>query len=199
MGLDIPDQIKDLDEIYNAGLANVNKGPNDAAFITARDNIVDKVVNSQNNVFKSVFTTTDSAANDYQAALFYDIRNKDFKRLQDAVVARTTEEKSMLDTDIQNARRQSQINDWSAYNKLDTLFVTQLTFIALVFLAPLLYLKSLYILPSGVFWGIAMLVFIAVLFTIIWRVQYTDKSRSNQFWHRRRFGDYSKTPNTVCV
>jgi hypothetical protein len=192
----LADQIQELNGVYLTGQTGAYSAETTS---TARASIVDAVVNSQNTTFTSVFNMTGSAAKDYQAALFYDTRNKDFNRLQDAVVARTTEEKSTLDTDIQNARRQSQINEWSAYNKLDTLFVTQLTFIALVFLAPLLYLKSLYILPSGVFWGVAILIFIAVLLTIMWRVQYTDKSRSNQFWHRRRFGDYSKTPNTVCV
>lgn len=163
------------------------------------ESIVNDTITTFNNTFANVFEMTDSATKDYQAATFYDTRNADFKRLQEAVATRTSEETTVLDNDINNARRQSQINEWSAYNKLDTLFVSQLTFIALVFLAPLLYLKSLYILPSGVFWGIAFLIFIAVLMTIIWRVQYTDKARSNQFWHRRRFGDYSKTPNTVCT
>lgn len=188
-------QIQELNDTYLSAQKTAYSG----APVANRDAIVNSVVSQQNATFTSVFNMTDAAAKDYQAALFYDTRNKEFKQLQDAVAARTAEEKTVLDTDIQNARRQSQINEWSAYNKLDTLFVTQLTFIALVFLAPLLYLKSLYILPSGVFWGIAFLIFIAVLFTIVWRVQYTDKSRSNQFWHRRRFGDYSKTPNTVCV
>ncbi len=165
----------------------------------AKQQIVDGIITNFNNSFSNIFEMTDSSTKDYQAALFYDTRTKDFKQLQDAVAARTGGETDNLDTDIQNARRQSQINEWSAYNKLDTLFVSQLTFIALVFLAPLLYLKSLYILPSGVFWGIAFLIFIIVLFTIIFRMQYTNKSRSNQFWHRRRFGDYSKTPSTVCV
>lgn len=191
----LANQIQDLNDTYLTERKTAYAG----ASVADKDTIVNGVVNSMNTTFTTVFNMTDAAAKDYQAALFYDTRNKEFKQLQDAVAARTTEEKSMLDTDIQNARRQSQINEWSAYNKLDTLFVSQLTFIALVFLAPLLYLKSLYILPSGVFWGIAFLIFIAVLLTIVWRVQYTDKSRSNQFWHRRRFGDYSKTPNTVCV
>jgi hypothetical protein len=161
--------------------------------------ILDGIVGSFDNTFQDIFSTTSSNLKDYQAALFYDTRNADFKQLQDAVAARTGGETENLDIDIQNARRQTQINEWSAYNKLDTLFVSQLTFIALVFLAPLLYLKSLYIIPSGVFWGIAFLIFIIVLFTIVFRIQYTDKTRSNQFWHRRRFGDYSKTPSTVCI
>lgn len=161
--------------------------------------ILDSIVGSFDNTFEDIFSTTSSNLKDYQAALFYDTRNADFKKLQDAVAARTTGETENLDADIQNARRQSQINEWSAYNKLDTLFISQLTFIGLVFLAPLLYLKTLYIIPSGVFWGIAFLIFIIVLFTIVFRVQYTDKSRSNRFWHRRRFGVELEAPKTVCI
>jgi hypothetical protein len=164
-----------------------------------RTQILDSIVGSFDNTFQDIFTTTSSNLKDYQAALFYDTRNTDFKKLQVAVAARTSGETENLDADIQNARRQSQINEWSAYNKLDTLFISQLIFIGLVFLAPLLYLKTLYIIPSGVFWGIAFLIFIIVLFTIVFRVQYTDKSRSNRFWHRRRFGVELEAPKTVCI
>jgi hypothetical protein len=166
---------------------------------STKEDVVDSVVSGLNSSFTNIFTMADSSAKDMQAALFYDTRTKDFKELQDAVVARTTGESENLAADIQNARRQSQINEWSAYNKLDTLFISQLTFIGLVFLAPLLYLKTLYIIPSGVFWGIAFLIFIIVLFTIVFRVQYTDKSRSNRFWHRRRFGVELEAPKTVCI
>lgn len=190
--MELSDDIQELTSTYVAQTGQTYN-------VTTRDSILNGIVGSFDNTFQDIFSTTSSNLKDYQAALFYDTRNTDFKKLQDAVAARTSGETENLETDIQNARRQSQINEWSAYNKLDTLFISQLTFIALVFLAPLLYLKSLYILPSGVFWGIVLLIFVIVLFTIISRVQYTDKSRSNQFWHRRRFGDYSKTPSTVCV
>jgi hypothetical protein len=195
MGLE--DQLSTVNDAYlNEKMAAYRSAGADAR---KKTEIVDNVANVFQNTFSNVFEMTESASNDYKAAAFYNSRTADFKGLQQAVATRTDGVSEELDADINNARRQSQINEWSAYNKLDTLFVSQLTFIALVFLAPLLYLKSLYILPSGVFWGIAMLIFIAVLMTIIWRVQYTDKSRSNQFWHRRRFGEYSKTPSTVCT
>jgi hypothetical protein len=191
--------VEELQILTDVTLAQKASDYRQGANVAAKEEIVDGIITNFNNSFSNIFEMTDSSTKDYQAALFYDTRTKDFKQLQGAVAARTGGETESLAADIQNARRQSQINEWSAYNKLDTLFVSQLTFIALVFLAPLLYLKSLYILPSGVFWGIAFLIFIIVLFTIVSRVQYTDKSRSNQFWHRRRFGDYSKTPSTVCV
>jgi hypothetical protein len=191
--------VEELQILTDVTLAQKASDYRQGANVAAKEEIVDGIITNFNNSFSNIFEMTDSSTKDYQAALFYDTRTKDFKQLQGAVAARTGGETESLAADIQNARRQSQINEWSAYNKLDTLFVSQLTFIALVFLAPLLYLKSLYILPSGVFWGIAFLIFIIVLFTIIFRMQYTNKSRSNQFWHRRRFGDYSKTPSTVCV
>ena len=188
-----------LNTVDDATLNTKSAAYRSAAAGAPKDAVVNNVADTYQTTFSNVFEMTESASDSLKTAAFYKTRTTDFNNLQNAVTARTESATTDLDTDIQNARRQSQINEWSAYNKLDTLFVSQLTFIALVFLAPLLYLKSLYILPSGVFWGIAMLIFIVVLMTIIWRVQYTDKARSNQFWHRRRFGDYSKTPNTVCA
>jgi len=185
------DNIVDLNDIFTSNNAAVGE--------PAKTVIVNNTVSKVNTTFENIFTNTDTASKDYQTALFYDTRNADFKKLQDAVAARTKGESDNLKTDIENSVRQSQINEWSAYNKLDTLFISQLTFIGLVFLAPLLYLKTLYIIPSGVFWGIAFLIFIIVLFTIVFRVQYTDKSRSNRFWHKRRFGVELEAPKTVCI
>jgi hypothetical protein len=191
--------VEELQILTDVTLAQKASAYRQGANDTTKQQIVDGIITNFNNSFSNIFEMTDSSTKDYQAAFFYDTRTKDFKQLQDAVAARTGGETENLDADIQNARRQSQINEWSAYNKLDTLFISQLTFIGLVFLAPLLYLKTLYIIPSGVFWGIAFLIFIIVLFTIVFRVQYTDKSRSNRFWHRRRFGVELEAPKTVCI
>jgi hypothetical protein len=177
---------------------DTKKAEYQSASTDAKNSIVNGVLSDFQSVFDEVYTISESASNDYKTALFYKTRTDDYSKLQNAVSARTANEKDSLTQDRDNARRQSEINEWSAYNKLDTLFISQLIFIGLVFLAPLLYLKSVYIIPGSIFWGIAMMIFLALLFTIVYRVQYTDKSRSNHFWHRRRFGDYSKTPNTVC-
>lgn len=162
------------------------------------DSIKNLAVADKDDVMGTIFSSFGASLDNYKSAAYYDQRNKDVKELQDAVVARTAVEGEAYDRDIENAKRQAEINDWSAYNKLDTLFASQLLFIALVFIAPLVYLKTRYIIPSSVFYGILLIVILILVFTITWRVQYTDKSRSNRFWHRRRFGEYSQTPSVTC-
>jgi hypothetical protein len=168
------------------------------ASTTTIDSIKNLALADKDDVMGTIYSSFGATLDNYKSAAYYDQRNKDVKQLQDAVVARTAAESEAYDRDIENAKRQSQINDWSAYNKLDTLFVSQLLFIALVFIAPLVYLKTRYIIPSSVFYGILLIVVLILVFTITWRVQYTDKSRSNRFWHRRRFGEYSQTPSVSC-
>jgi hypothetical protein len=168
------------------------------ASTTTIDSIKNLAVADKDDVMGTIFSSFGATLDNYKSAAYYDQRNKDVKELQDAVVARTAVESEAYDRDIENAKRQSEINDWSAYNKLDTLFVSQLLFIALVFIAPLVYLKTRYLIPSSVFYGILLIVVLILVFTITWRVQYTDKSRSNRFWHRRRFGEYSQTPSVTC-
>jgi hypothetical protein len=168
------------------------------ASTTTIDSIKNLALADKDDVMGTIYSSFGATLDNYKSAAYYDQRNKDVKQLQDAVVARTAAESEAYDRDIENAKRQSQINDWSAYNKLDTLFVSQLLFIALVFIAPLVYLKTRYIIPSSVFYGILLIVVLILVFTITWRVQYTDKSRSNRFWHRRRFGEYSQTPSVTC-
>jgi hypothetical protein len=165
---------------------------------TTIDSIKNLAVADKDDVMGTIFSSFGATLDNYKSAAYYDQRNKDVKELQDAVVARTAVESEAYDRDIENAKRQAEINDWSAYNKLDTLFVSQLLFIALVFIAPLVYLKTRYLIPSSVFYGILLIVVLILVFTITWRVQYTDKSRSNRFWHRRRFGEYSQTPSVTC-
>lgn len=168
------------------------------ASTTTIDSIKNLAVADKDEVMGTIYSNFGATLDNYKSAAYYDQRNKDVKELQDAVVARTAVESEAYDRDIANAKRQAEINDWSAYNKLDTLFVSQLLFIALVFIAPLVYLKTRYLIPSGVFYGILLIVVLILVFTITWRVQYTDKSRSNRFWHRRRFGEYSQTPSVTC-
>jgi hypothetical protein len=165
----------------------------------AVDTTINNVIGNKSDNMETIYDKLNSSKTSYENALFYKIRNSELEKLQTAVVARTEEEKDAYEQDSQNSKRQYQINEWESNNKMDTLFISQLLFISLVFLAPLLYLKNKYIIPSSVFYGLALLVTLIFIFTIVFRVQYHDKSRNRHFWNRRRFGEYSKAPTTKCT
>jgi hypothetical protein len=96
-----------------------------------------------------------------------------------------------------NSRRQYEINEWTSNNKLDTLFFYQLLLISLSAFAPLLYLNKNGLIPSAVFYGVTGIIGIAVVLTLIIRIQYTVGSRDLRYWNRRRFGQKVSSPAPI--
>jgi hypothetical protein len=84
--------------------------------------------------------------------------------------------------------RQSEINEWQAQNKLDTLFFMQILFLYFTLLVITLYLRQTGILPNiGVYMiaGLGLLIVVGVLWN---RASYTQISRDKRYWNRRYIG-----------
>jgi hypothetical protein len=97
--------------------------------------------------------------------------------------------KDMYNIDL--ATRQTEINEWSYGNKMDLLFVLQLTFLCITFITILLYLYNIHIIGwTLVMYTIAVLVLIiAIIFMN--RYSYTSITRDKRLWNRRNFvGDH---------
>ncbi len=87
----------------------------------------------------------------------------------------------------QLATRQYEVNEWSYNNKLDTLFVFQILFVAVLVTAGLSYLNRVGLLSTpllGIITGIVLFIAIAVL---IHRFQYTQRVRDQRYWNKRQF------------
>jgi hypothetical protein len=102
-----------------------------------------------------------------------------------------------LNTDNSSEKRQYEVNEWSANNKLDTLFFYQILLISLTLTAPLLYLNKNGLISSTVFYGVTGLLAIAVILTLIVRYQYTVGSRDLRYWNRRRFATMGGPPTAI--
>lgn len=198
MGLD--DNIQDVLRLQDVQLANaMNTLRADPSklnqFITDRKSeLYTTVTKEHSDNFQKVFGDLSRASNTTKNILYYHVRNKDLDSLQNEVYqnARGSADAAMMNS--QNAKRQVELNEWSAENKRDTLFVLQLTFIVLTITAPLLYLQRMALLPSSVFYGVIGLLVIAVILTIAVRAQYTNKTRDQRFWNRRRFASMGGPP-----
>ena len=84
--------------------------------------------------------------------------------------------------------RQSEINEWQAQNKLDTLFFMQILFLYFAVLVICLYFRQVGIFPSSVFYIIAVLGFL-IVGGVLWnRASYTRTSRDKRYWNRRFIG-----------
>ena len=85
------------------------------------------------------------------------------------------------------AKRQTQINEWSYNNKMDTLFVFQLMFISLLFVGILLSLKGQGIVSGPFVWYSMGIVLILNILIIVNRSMYTNTKRDSKYWNRRHF------------
>ncbi len=84
--------------------------------------------------------------------------------------------------------RQSEINEWQAQNKLDTLFFLQILFLYFSLLVITFYLRQSGILPSIAVYiiaGLGLLIAAGVLWN---RASYTQISRDKRYWNRRYIG-----------
>lgn len=159
-----------------------------ADFMSSRKaELYNTVTNEHSDSFQKVYGDLQRASDTTKNILYYAVRNKDLDNLQEQIFARTRAEAENATFDSQTAKRQYEANEWTSGNKNDTLFFFQLFFIGLTLTAPLLYMHKNGMIPSSVFYGVEGLVMIALVLTVVVRAQYTEKTRDQTFWNRRRF------------
>lgn len=166
-----------------------------ADFMSSRKaDLYNTVTNEHSDSFKKVFGDLQRSSDTTKNILYYAVRNKDLDTLQEQIFARTKAEAENATFDSQTAKRQFEANEWTSGNKNDTLFFFQLLFIGLTLTAPLLYLQKTGSIPTTVFYGVVGLVMVAIVLTVIVRARYTEKTRDQTFWNRRRFQQMGGPP-----
>jgi len=164
-------------------------------FITDRKSeLYNSVTKEHSDNFQKVYGDLQRAGDTTKNILYYHVRNKDLDSMQQGLFDKAKGSADAASMNSQNAKRQFEMNEWSSENKRDTLFVLQLIFIVLTITAPLLYFQRMGALPNTIFYGIVGLLVVAVILTIAVRAQYTNMSRDNRFWNRRRFAQMGGPP-----
>lgn len=192
--------IQDVLQLQDVQLANaMNTLKGDSAkfadFINSRKAaIYNTVTNEHSDNFEKTYNDFVRASEGTKNILYYHTRNKDLDRLQQEVFARAKGEADAATYDSQTAKRQFEVNEWTANNKMDTLFVFQLVFITLTITAPLLYLSKTGVIPSSLTYLLFSLLCIAIILTLVVRIQYNTQARSNRYWNRRRFAQMGGPP-----
>lgn len=185
-------------ELANA-LANLKNDPVKLSeFVSTRKAALYNSITAQHSdSFQKVYGDLKNANDTVKNLMYYHVRNKDLNTTQQAIFDKAKAQAGNAVYDSQNAKRQFEINEWTANNKRDTLFVFQLMFIGLTLTVPLLYLNRQGMLPGSVLYGVLLLIVIAIVFTLVIRAQYTNKSRDTRFWNRRRFASMGGPPVTM--
>ena len=197
------DQTMSILNLQDSELANsMHKLNSDPAklnsFIAKRKSDVYKsITKGHSNNFEKVYGDLTRASEGTKNVLHYHTRNNDLDKLKQDEYNKLKNEVDKHAFNNQNAKRQYEINEWTANNKLDTLFFLQLLLIVLTILAPLIYANKIGVIPSSVYYGISSLLGIAVILTLLVRLQYNTKSRDTRFWNRRRFAKMGGPPTTT--
>jgi hypothetical protein len=166
-----------------------------ADFMSSRkSDLYNTVTAEHSDSFKKVYGDLQRSSDTTKNILYYAVRNKDLDNLQEQIFARTRAEAENATYDSQTAKRQFEANEWTSGNKNDTLFFFQLLFIGLTLTAPLLYMQKTGMIPTTVFYGVTGLVMVALVLTVVVRAQYTEKTRDQTFWNRRRFQQMGGPP-----
>jgi hypothetical protein len=197
--------IKSILLYQDVGLAtalnNFRQSPADLqAFLQQQQSTIYKdIIKQKGNVFNKVYGDLNRAAKSQESVLMYNERNKQLTSMQDQVF---NNQKNMADAVVNDqnlATRKNEMNEWSAGNKNDTLFVYSALFIALSALLLCSVLWKMSIISGylcGSLMGLIVVIFVLILMN---RSQYTSNTRDQRYWNRKNFsGKYGKIPLPNC-
>jgi hypothetical protein len=118
--------------------------------------------------------------------------------LEKSMVPGQEAEKNRQDT----YKRQFEINEWTAANRQETLFVFQLIFFGILLMAILGGFWRMGLVSGAFVSLITTLTVVVLVFVIVYRTQYTAFKRDKRYWNRRRFesaGPLLNNPNCPAV
>lgn len=172
---------------YTAALRGMTPQQKQNYFESQKEQYVTGLLDDREATFQK--THTDATRNNaIQSSFFYyQQRNRDMSELGEYLENKNEGQIDVSRYNNQLALRQYQQNEWTANNKMDTLFIFQILFITVLLAAGLTYLHKLGFFGGpllGMLTGIILFVDIAI---IVNRSSYTAKVRDQRYWNRRQF------------
>jgi hypothetical protein len=153
----------------------------------AQDSLYKDVTTQKDGTFQKIYGDLERATAANHAIVYSQQHNGDLDRLQSEVYNSRKGAAEAVTHDRDLAKRQVELNQWSAGNKLDTLFIYQQLFLILCASCILTYLWFRGIV-GGMFYSAVLLVLVAIFtFTVVERAQFTQFLRDNRYWNRRKF------------
>jgi len=164
----------------------------------AQDNLYSGITADKDSVLTKAYGDLERASSVHNSLYYYDLRNSDLDSIQSSIYTAQKEDADAILHDRDLAKRQYEINQWTAGNGMDTLFVYQQLLIIVCTVIVLLFLWRQSILSYLMFYGILFVLVCIFVFTIVNRAQYTRFIRDKRFWNRRLFPTYKGIPLNIC-
>ncbi len=94
-------------------------------------------------------------------------------------------------------QRQIEISEWTYNNKMETLFVFQLLFIALLIVLLVFVLKGAGYIGALFSWYVVLLVAVLMIMILVNRLTFTINKRDSRYWNRQRFAEDNKLKSPI--
>lgn len=163
-----------------------------------QDALYSGIESDKNNTMTKAYGDLERASSAHNSLFYYDQRNTDLDNIQTDVYMNRKAEENAIVNDRDLAKRQYEINQWTAGNGMDTLFVYQQLLIIVCTVIVLLFVWRQSIISDIMFFGLLFVLVCIFIFTIVNRAQYTNFLRDKRFWNRRLFPKYRGVPMNIC-
>jgi hypothetical protein len=160
----------------------------------SQDKLYSGVTAQKRGAFEKIYGDLQQASTANNAVLSYYENNDELGRMQQELYNTLKKETGAFTYDQNLAKRQVELNQWSAGNKLDTLFIYQQLFLILCATTVLVFLWIKGIIGAPLFVGIVLVLVAIFTFTVVERAQFTQFLRDGRYWNRRKFPTYTGIP-----
>jgi len=142
---------------------------------------------NKSSKYSDLLDQVTGADNNITSAAYYLSRTQDLTDLATAVDDMTMTQYSAASINNGLSRRQTEINEWSNSNKLDTLYFLQILFISLSLVGILCFLVSNGTINRSLFTLLTYTIAVLAAVILILRWRYTRVARDSRYWSKARF------------
>jgi hypothetical protein len=153
-----------------------------------KEKLISRLTNDMANSFNAGIRTANSSAVNYDILSNYVVQSHNLNTTMAELASQNTKNTNIAQGNAATNTRVREIKEWYYNNKLDTLFVFQLIFISVCFLAVLAFLIKLGFINSAVFGICVGIVIVVMVLLIANRAVYTEKVRDKRYWSKRNYG-----------
>jgi len=193
------EQVKLLGDMeLQAYLATLSETDRQAFIVSNVTDTVKSVDTSKSSKFGELLDKVTGADNNITSSAYYVNRTKDIAELTKDLDDMTVKQLNVADINSSAARRQYEINEWSNFNKLDTLYIFQITLISLSLIGVFLYLSLKGIISDMQFKFTSGAIILLALVIILLRWRYTNVARDGRYWHKAQFARQYGPKGSIC-
>jgi uncharacterized membrane protein YraQ (UPF0718 family) len=174
-----------LDGALNNALQSMTPQQITSFTLANQASVIDSAQNGYANTFNTSFQNTVQAGQNWNLLTNYAVQTENLNKVVNDLEGQTQGNIYTAGSNLNTASRTREIQEWYYNNKVDTLFLFQVIFIGVCFVAVIATASKMGYIGSGVVGMLMGLVLVVVILVVINRAGYTDIQRDKRYWSKR--------------